>query len=293
MNVVNFNERSCERYRRYFDAYLDNELLVETNQDVLQHLTTCRDCAHILENRARVKELVKNAVTKEAAPPELVSAVHQRLRTERQSFFGFNTAHWMMAAAAVTLIAVGSVVALQWRGAGVTLETVSARVGEILRVGLVDHLHCAILSERWKRFMSLDDMKTATGRSALGPEFMDLVPAVEAKVGADYKLVQGHRCVANKRRYIHLILTGNKDAIVSLVITEKRDESFTQAQAVAVMQASGIPIYRDRLGKYEMAGFESEKYVAYIVSNLDRELNLNLASVMAPVVYDHLRRLEL
>ena len=42
MNVVNFNERSCERYRRYFDAYLDNELLVETNQDVLQHLTTCR-----------------------------------------------------------------------------------------------------------------------------------------------------------------------------------------------------------------------------------------------------------
>ena len=50
MNVVNFNERACERYRRYFDAYLDNELLVETNQDVLQH-HSCAECARILEGR--------------------------------------------------------------------------------------------------------------------------------------------------------------------------------------------------------------------------------------------------
>ena len=54
MNVVNFNDRSCERYRRYFDAYLDNELLVETNQDVLHHLNSGMDCSRILESRARM-----------------------------------------------------------------------------------------------------------------------------------------------------------------------------------------------------------------------------------------------
>lgn len=276
MNVVNFNGRACERYRRYFDAYLDNELLVETNQDVLQHLNSCAECARILEGRARTKQLVRDAVTKEQAPPELVAALRSRLRTERPSFFAFNTVRWMMAAAAVLLLAIVGVGSLQWArivqfGAddGV-FPALSARVQELLRVGLIDHVHCAIISKQWKRLVSFDEMKANTSRQALGPDFIDLVPAVEAKLGSEYKLVQGHRCVANHRRYVHLILTGKEGTIVSLVITEKNNESFSQSDAVAVIRASGIPIYRGRQGILEIAGFESDKYLAYIVSNLDR-----------------------
>ena len=299
MNVVNFNERACERCRRYFDAYLDNELLVETNQDVLQHLNSCAECARILEARARTKQLLRDAVTKEQAPPELVAALRSRIRTERAGFFAFNTVRWMMAAAAVMLVAIVGVGSLRWAhivqfgGDEGVVPTLSARVEELLRVGLVDHVHCAIVSQQWKRFISFDEMKASTGRQALGPEFIDLVPAVEAKLGSEYQLVQGHRCVANNRRYVHLILTGKKGAIVSLVITEKNNESFSQSDAVAVMKASGIPIYRDRQGILEVAGFESDKYLAYVVSNLDRASNLNVASLMAPVVYNHLHKLEL
>jgi len=228
-----------------------------------------------------------------------VAALRRRLRTERPGFFAFNTACLMMAAAAVLLLAIIGVAGLRW---GRILQygeedsvfrTVSAGVQNILRIGLVDHVHCAILSQRWKRFVSFDEMKAAAGRQALGPEFIDLVPAVTAKLGAEYKLVQGHRCVANHRQYIHLILTGNKGSILSLVITAKNNESFTQADAVAVMKASGIPIYRDRQGTLEIAGFESDRYLAYVVSNLDRDANLNVASLMAPIVYNHLHKLEL
>jgi hypothetical protein len=299
MNVVNFNERACERYRRFFDAYLDNELLVETNQDVLQHLNSCAECASMLEGRARTKQLVRDAVTREQAPPELVAAWRSRLRTEQPGFFAYNTVRWGMAAAAVVLAAVIGVGSLQWahivqigqdEGA---VPTLSARVQELLRVGLVDHVHCAIVSQKWKQFISFDEMKTSTSRQALGPEFIDLVPAVETKLGSEYRLVQGHRCVANHRQYVHLILTGKNGAIVSLVITEKNNESFSQSDAVAVMRASGIPIYRNRQGVLEVAGFESDKYLAYVVSNLDGATNLNIASLMAPVVYNHLHTLEL
>jgi len=62
---------------------------------------------------------------------------------------------------------------------------------------------------------------------------------------------------------------------------------------VEVMRASGIPIYRARQGSLEVAGFESDKYLAYVVSNLDRATNLNVTSVMAPVIYSHLHNLEL
>ena len=290
MNPLSFNVRSCERSRPYFDAYLDNELPVETRQDIHQHLVSCEDCARVLESRDRMKQLVRSAVTREEAPLELAAALRERFRPERRSFFAHDTARWMMAAAAVLILAIAGVAALRWdrviRFGG------DARVQQLLRVGVVDHLHCAILAEKWKTFVSLDEIKTNTRDSALGSEFVDLVPAVQAKLGPDYKVVDGHRCTANNRQYIHLILTGNEQRILSLVITEKKNESFTQADAVAVMKASGISIYQARQGKYEIAGFESGKYMAFVVSDLGRDSNLNVASALAPIIYDHLHRLE-
>ena len=53
MNRVQFGEGACERTRRYMDAYLSNELLVETNHDMLRHLETCAACSSELEMRTR------------------------------------------------------------------------------------------------------------------------------------------------------------------------------------------------------------------------------------------------
>src|SRR4029434_7580155 len=43
--------------------YLDNELLVETNQSVLDHLGFCRDCAAESERRIELRRLLNEAVT--------------------------------------------------------------------------------------------------------------------------------------------------------------------------------------------------------------------------------------
>lgn len=290
MNVVSFNERSCERYRRYFDAYLDNELLVETNQEVLNHLASCAECNRILEDRTRLKQIVRQTVTSETAPSELIAAVRNQVR-KRESIFSNNFVRRAMAAAAGLVLTIAGIQAMRWGMPRPVAYNTS--VAALFRVGLVDHIHCAILSGRWKQFVPFEAMKAETGRQALGPPFIDLVPAVEAKLGRQYQLVQGHRCVANNRQYVHLILTNAEGIILSVVITEKNNESFSKAAAVAVIQASGIPIYQDQQGTDQIAGFESDKYLAYIVSNLDSKSNLNAASLLAPVVYDHLHRLEL
>src|SRR5690349_25091255 len=106
MNVVNFNERNCERYRRYFDAYLDNELMIETNQEILQHLSSCAECSGMLGACSRINQSVRNAVKAENAPPELVTALQHRLRASA-GFFSFNTTRWLVAVAAVLLLAIG------------------------------------------------------------------------------------------------------------------------------------------------------------------------------------------
>jgi predicted anti-sigma-YlaC factor YlaD len=152
MNPLDFNERSCERYRPYFDAYLDRELRVETQEDMQQHLVSCEDCAGILENRGRMKQLVRNAVTREEAPLELAAALRDRFRSERRSFFAHDTARWMMAAAAVLIPAIAGVAALRWDrvirfgGDDSVFQTDSVRVQEILRVSALapvvyGHLH--------------------------------------------------------------------------------------------------------------------------------------------------------
>src|ERR1043166_5416786 len=139
------NRRSCQTYRPYFDAYLDNELPVETSQDVLEHLKSCADCTRLIEDRFRIKQLVKNAVAAEEAPAELAEQLHHRFRA-RPGFFSHDTVRWMMAVAAVVALAIGGIQTLRWgyvievlQPAGV-VETVSARVQELLRVGLVDHI---------------------------------------------------------------------------------------------------------------------------------------------------------
>jgi anti-sigma factor (TIGR02949 family) len=81
MNVMNIHDRSCERYRSHIDAYLDNELPVETSPEILRHFKSCSECAGIIENRDRMKHLLRSAVTREEAPVELVEALRGSYRT--------------------------------------------------------------------------------------------------------------------------------------------------------------------------------------------------------------------
>jgi hypothetical protein len=173
-----------------------------------------------------------------------------------------------------------------------SFQLISAEAQELMRVGLVDHVHCALVLGKWKELLSFEHMREATGRGALGPEFIGLVPVVKEKLGPDFQLIQGHRCVANHRQYVHVILTGDNGTILSLVITEKNGEAFDHADIAATMRASGVPLYRANEGQLEIVGFETNRYLVYVVSNLDRGGNLKVASSLALPVYEYLHRLE-
>jgi anti-sigma factor RsiW len=45
MSVLSFESRQCDRVRRQLDAYLSDEVLVETTSEVLKHLENCEACA--------------------------------------------------------------------------------------------------------------------------------------------------------------------------------------------------------------------------------------------------------
>ena len=87
MKVLNFNSKQCERVRRQLDAYLSNELLVETTSEVLRHLESCEACSHELDARTSLRKALRKAADQRVPPEHLREAIRRRLRREQPGLF--------------------------------------------------------------------------------------------------------------------------------------------------------------------------------------------------------------
>jgi hypothetical protein len=110
-------------------------------------------------------------------------------------------------------------------------------------------------------------------------------------VPAGYEIVVAHKCHVNKREFVHLVLKKHTE-ILSLAITKKNGETFPQSAMAAMLESAGVRLYEARLENYEVTGFETKDYLGFVVSSLDKEDNLQIASSIAPAVRDFLAKLE-
>lgn len=107
---------NCKDFKEIADSYLSNELLVETNHDVLRHLESCPECradlAALRELRQRLRSAIKNA-PKSQMNPGFAATVRSSLRDEAfgkeksWSVFGAKAVVAGIAAALLIAIAIG------------------------------------------------------------------------------------------------------------------------------------------------------------------------------------------
>ncbi len=270
MNVVQFGDAACDKVRGHLDSYLSNELVAETNHEVLQHLETCPDCSAELGTRARVRTELQAAVRAVPVPAALEARMQRAVRAQsRRTRAGLYT----MALAAMVVIGL-AVVALRRETPAVEqviMNKATGRLGTVLNVGLRDHLHCAVFRKYSKQPETLSQMATQ-----LGPQFADLAPLVKAKLPGESQVIQGHRCSAGGRDYVHIIMTRG-DRVLSLLLTRKRSgESLSGG------------VYQEGVDRFQVVGFESHDYLVYIISDLDAQQNLQLAANLAPTVREYL-----
>lgn len=288
MNVINFEDGQCRRIRSYLDSYLNNELMVETNHEVLRHLDTCESCSRSLEDRARLKARLKRAVMQENAPAALRERIGSSLRQRGSSSFSrFSLA--VAAAAAVLAIALTTFFILNSGNRPLSLQAEVARgdvTGQLLKIGFDDHVSCSIDHGMANKQFTPEQMS-----QRLGPEYAGLVELVKAQMPQDCTVLVGHRCHYQKREFVHLIIRNQNDA-VSLVITRKNGEAFPAGGAAAVLQASGVPIHETSWHEIQVAGMETRDYLAFVISNKTQEGNEQVASSLAPAVRDFLKKLE-
>jgi anti-sigma factor (TIGR02949 family) len=288
MKVINFEDGQCRRVRSYLDSYLNNELLVETNHEVLAHIETCEACSQSLDDRARVKAQLKRAIMREYVPVELRDRISADLRRSRG--FSFNRFSVAFAAAAAVLVFAAATFFI-WRTTSKPLS-IQAEVaagdvtGEILKIGFNDHVFCAIDHNLANKQFTPQQIS-----AELGPEYSGLLSLVKERIPGSYSVAVGHRCHYRGREFIHLIMR-NPDQLMSLVITRKNGEVFPTDGAAAIMRASGVPIHETSWHNVQVAGLETRNYLAFVISNNSREGNEQIAARLAPAISDFLRRLE-
>jgi putative zinc finger protein len=296
MNIVNIEDGYCRRIRSYLDSYLNNELLVETNHEVLKHLEACEACSCSLRDRARLKDQLKSAVMQEYAPVALRERISANVRSDRR--FKLSTFTFALAAAAALLVialTVPFVLKSRTIKGPLTLhaEVASGDVtGQLLKIGFDDHVYCAIDHGMANRQFTVEQVA-----ERLGAEYAGLAEVLKQHMPQDYRVVVGHRCHYQGREFIHLIMRNQSDE-VSLVITRKNGEAFPAADATAIAgaagvdQTAGVPIYGRAWQNVQIAGMETRDYLAFVVSNSTQDDNLQIASTLAPSVRDFLNKLE-
>ena len=288
MNVINIGDGHCKRIRSHLDSYLNNELMVETNHEVLTHLEKCEACWRSLEDRARIKAQLKRAVMQDYAPAALRERIGSDLRRTRG--FSFNKFSLSFAAAAaVLMIAAVTFFTSSPAKNPLSLEAEVAPgdvTGQILKIGFDNHVFCTIDHKLADKQFTAEQMS-----ERLGPEYSGLVALVKEKMPQPYTLVVGHRCHYQQREFIHLIMR-NQDDVVSLVITRKSGEAFPAGGTAAVLEASGVPVHETSWHSIQVAGLETRDYLAFVISNKTPEGNEHIASSLAPAISDFLKKVE-
>lgn len=287
MSVLQFGGRGCEEIRRHLDAYLSDELLVETNYEVLKHLEACAGCATELQQRTQARELLQRAVRAEMAPAGLEEQIRSKIHSS--SLWPAPVArNWVLAAATVVMAcAVAWVSALRplinrGRSPVVEVRTPADPTARILQIGLTDHLECA---NNWRSYKKIPPAEL---RRQLAAEYPGLVPLVAEKMES-YDLISAHHCKLNTRPFVHLLFLRDNSRVLSVILTPKDGDSFPKVDD-SMLKALGVELHGLHMQGYEVAGFESRQHLIFVASDLPREENRRVAADLAGSLREYLAK---
>ncbi len=271
MNVLSFDSRQCERIRRHLDAYLSDELLVETTSEILRHLETCVACTQELGTRTRVRDFVRRGATNVMPPEELRLSIQRRLRETQPGFWaGFRELNWAVALAAIVVIVLGGIVTHEW------VRALRGRriVAGVLALGVSDHVQCAIKGHNYPEVANPPEVL----RKKLGPQYAGLLDVVQQNLPG-FEVLEAHICSipGSSRKYVHFITRG-RGTILSVILTKNDGAQLPRGGAFRSAAAGHVNLYQAHQQGMNVAGFESRGYLGFVVSDLDTKTTLQIAN---------------
>jgi hypothetical protein len=254
----------CRDVRELADSFLSEQLLVETNHDLLRHLETCPDCRADLAGRRAMRQSLRAAFARaeDLRPrPELAAELLAKLRPSRPEISRRSLLQSWWAVAAGIALAVGG-------GLFVRNSNSRSRVVTLARVAAGDHQNCAVKFNLAERPIPLED----AGRR-YGAPYAALATFEPPVVDGSLETLERHSCVYQGRRFGHVVFR-YRGAVTSLLVTEGAPPAAPELEL-----NDGGPA---------VASLPAGRFLAFIVADLDRQYVLRLAQTLAEPLSQHL-----
>ena len=294
---------NCKDFKEIADSYLSNELLVETNHEVLQHLENCANCRYELgarrELRSSLRSAVKNAPQSQINP-SFAFKLKANLRESafrKQKSWSFLGARAIFAGTfAVLILAVAF--GLIWRKPAT--ETANLNLNDANKTNLNvpkeslnvqqidfvearkdaidDHKNCALTHNLKEKPISLDEAAKLYGTANKNFD-KTVIEGLREVFGNKVKFIKAHNCLINGRRFAHVIVEF-QNKIVSVLMTRRENgDDKNDSDAISCQTADSLQI----------ACFESGNYSIFVVSDLPETDNLLIARTISPSLKKHLK----
>lgn len=265
----------CRDVREMADSFLGEELLTETNHEILRHLDTCPVCRADLSARRALREGVQRAFNRapELSPrPEFIA----RLRTALQDTAHHGSARrgvrfqgwWALAATVLLAVALG----LAYRGG----DWITAP-GALARAAVGDHRYCALQFRLTEKPISLEE---AAQRHGGAYRVLERQPPddVMTAVGPAHVL-ERHVCMYDGRRFAHIVFTYRGER-VSLLVTAV-DGSVTPADRAGALHVTSP----GRIDGMPVASFRASRQMVFFTGDVVQTDLVTLAEAVGEPLY--------
>ena len=278
----------CRDFRAIIDSYLSDELLTETNHDILRHLEECARCRDEIEGRREIRGRVKSAVKNSPlyiVDPDFASGLESRLRKAPIGDFGENSVSWLFrnswiaaAAGLLILVTLGFLLINQFGNSEkqVDLETPSIpnlQRNDLVNIALGDHEHCAMRHDLEDPTFSLEEV------SVKYKNLDKIVVPLVQKVLSKYDLVMAHGCKYKDTQFAHVVM---KDQEKTLSVLIAAQDSLNETESDNLLRFSSVN------PKYQVARYNTKTHAVFVISDIDEKRNYDALKVLSDPLRKHL-----
>jgi len=263
----------CRDVRQLADSFLSEQLLVETNHELLRHLETCPNCRADMAGRRAMRDGLRSAFAgaEELRPrPDFATDLLTKLRPSQSAMVLPQPAmpisrrsvlqSWWALAAGVALAAGG--------GLFVRHSNSRSRLALLAREASGDHQNCAVKFNLRERPIQLEE----AGRR-FGAPYAALATFEPPVVDGSLDMLERHSCVYQGRRYGHVVFR-YRGALTSLLVTDGTPPATPELEPSDAGPA--------------VASLPAGRFLGFIVADLDRPSVLRLAQILTEPLSQHL-----
>jgi len=272
---------NCRDVREVADSFLSDQLLTETNHEILQHIDTCPSCRTELDARRRLRSALRDAFNR---APELQPSAEFRNRlrdglrevpvegARRWALPG----RWLALAAGVVLTAgLASAVFLS-RG---DAPNPIAPPDLLARDAIGDHRNCALKFRLVRMPVPLED---AADRFDSAFRLLLSAPPDEIQTrDGSARVTERHSCAYGARRFGHVIMQYH-GRVVSLLMTANDGAADTVGES-AIPHLIGRP-----MNGLSVVSVDGTHHSVLLVSDLESAELAELSKVVSVPLAQHL-----